>query len=322
MSGYVVAALYKFVTLEDFHALREPLLDACREAGTRGTLLLAREGINGTIAGSREGIDRVLAYLRADPRLADLEHKESFDEHMPFYRMKVKLKKEIVTMGVDGIDPNQRVGTYVEPRDWNALVNDPEVLLIDTRNDYECGIGTFKGALDPHTKNFREFPEYVRSHLDPAKHRKVAMFCTGGIRCEKASAFMLKEGFDEVYHLQGGILKYLEEVPPEQSTWEGECFVFDSRVAVDHQLEKGRYDQCYGCRHPITEQDKASAKYRKGVCCPHCYDSLTDEQKTRFSERQKQIELAAERGEAHVGAPPPQRQRPGGPTAASSDSAE
>jgi UPF0176 protein len=311
MSEIVVAALYKFVTLEDFHALREPLLDACLAAETRGTLLLAREGINGTIAGSREGVDQVLGYLRSDPRLADLAHKESFDDHIPFYRMKVKLKKEIVTMGVEGVDPNERVGTYVPPAQWNALVNDPDVLLIDTRNDYEYGIGSFKGAVDPHTTSFREFPDYVRSHLDPAKHKKVAMFCTGGIRCEKASAFMLKEGYEEVYHLQGGILKYLEEVPAEESTWQGECFVFDNRVAVDHQLEKGQYDQCYGCRHPITEEDKRSDKYQKGVCCPLCYDKLTPEQRERFSERQKQIELAAARGDVHVGAPPPERQRSG-----------
>ena len=309
MDRVIVAALYKFVALEDFHQLREPLLDRCIAAGTRGTLLLAREGINGTIAGSREALDEVLAYLRSDPRLADLEHKESVDDHMPFYRMKVKVKKEIVTMGVPGIDPNQRVGTYVRPRDWNELVNDPEVLLIDTRNDYEYGIGTFRGALDPRTTSFREFPAYVRATLDPRRHKKIAMFCTGGIRCEKASAFMLKEGFEEVYHLQGGILKYLEEVPEQDSTWEGECFVFDNRVAVNHRLEKGQYDQCYGCRHPITEQDKLSDKYQKGVCCPRCYDTLSEEQKARFRERQKQVELARQRGQAHVGAPPPARQQ-------------
>jgi len=298
----VVAALYKFVTLDDFHEMREPLLDVCVDAGACGTLLLAREGINGTIAASRSGIDQVLAYLRADPRLADLEHKESLDDHIPFYRMKVKLKKEIVTMGIPGIDPNQRVGTYVSPREWNALVNDPDVLLIDTRNKYEYGIGSFSGAVDPGTTTFREFPQYVRTHLDPRRQKKVAMFCTGGIRCEKASAFMLQEGFEEVYHLQGGILKYLEEVPEEESTWQGECFVFDNRVAVNHRLEKGQYDQCYGCRHPITEQDKLSDKYQKGVCCPGCYDSLTADQLERFRERQKQIELAAARGEQHVGA--------------------
>lgn len=304
----VVAALYQFVTLEDFHELREPLLQACIAAAVKGTLLLAQEGINGTIAGPREGIDKVLAYLRSDPRLANLVHKESYDDHMPFYRMKVKLKKEIVTMGVEGIDPNDVVGTYVNPLDWNDLVNDPEVVLIDTRNDYEVGIGTFAGAVDPHTTAFREFPRYVRDNYDPTKHKKVAMFCTGGIRCEKASAFMLKEGFEEVYHLEGGILKYLEEVPPEESTWEGECFVFDSRVAVNHKLEKGQYDQCYGCRHPITEDDKLSEKYIKGVCCPGCFDTLSADQKARFSERQKQIELAALRNEDHIGGPPPTRQ--------------
>ena len=305
----VVAALYKFVTLDDYHELREPLLDRCIAAGIRGTLLLAREGINGTIAGSREGVGEVLAYLRSDPRFADLQHKESVDNDMPFYRMKVKLKKEIVTMGVEGIDPNACVGTYVRPRDWNALVDDPDVLLLDTRNDYECDIGTFRGAVDPHTVNFREFPSFVRSQLNPAIHKKVAMFCTGGIRCEKASAFMLNEGFEEVYHLEGGILKYLEEVPQAESTWEGECFVFDNRVAVDHQLEKGQYDQCYGCRHPITEQDKQSGKYEKGVCCPHCHESLSADQKLRFRERQKQMDLAAGRGEIHVGAAPPERQK-------------
>jgi UPF0176 protein len=310
MAETVVAALYKFATLEDYQALREPLLDVCQAAGTRGTLLLAEEGINGTIAGTREGIDAVLAFLRSDARLADLEHKESFDDHNPFYRMKVKLKKEIVTMGVPGIDPNRVVGTYVEPKNWNALIDDPEVLLIDTRNDYEYGIGTFRGAVDPHTTTFREFPAWVREHLDPARHKKVAMFCTGGIRCEKASAFMLQEGFEEVYHLQGGVLKYLEEVPEQDSAWEGECFVFDNRVAVDHKLEKGHYDQCYGCRHPITEEDKMSDKYQKGVCCPRCFDQLTDDQKARFAERQKQVELARARGEKHVGAPPPARQQP------------
>ncbi|MDJ0877968.1 MAG: rhodanese-related sulfurtransferase [Halieaceae bacterium] len=309
MSDTVVAALYKFVTLEDYRDLREPLLDECLAAGTRGTLLLAQEGINGTIAGTREGIDRVLAYLKSDPRLADLEHKESFDDHLPFYRMKVKLKREIVTMGVPGVDPNQRVGTYVKPADWNDLVDDPEVLMIDTRNDYEVAIGSFRGAIDPHTTNFREFPAYVRSHFDPDKHKKVAMFCTGGIRCEKASSFMLGEGFEEVYHLEGGILKYLEEVPPEESAWEGECFVFDNRVSVDHHLEKGHYDQCHGCRHPITEEDKQSPLYVKGVCCPYCHDKLSDEQKARFTERQKQVELAAQRNEQHIGAPPPARQR-------------
>lgn len=315
MSGaepIVVAALYRFTALEDFRELREPLLDLCLAQQVKGTLLLAAEGINGTIAGSREAIDCVLDWLRADPRLAALEHKESFDEAMPFHRMKVKLKREIVTLGVEGIDPRRSVGTYVPPGDWNALVEDPEVLVIDTRNDYEYSIGTFRGAVDPGTTSFREFPRWVRDNLDPQRHRRVAMFCTGGIRCEKATAFMLQEGFEEVYHLQGGILKYLEEVPEEQSTWEGECFVFDNRVSVNHRLEKGQYDQCHGCRHPISEADKASGQYEKGVCCPHCFDTLTEDQRLRFAERQKQVELARRRGQPHVGAPPPARQRRSG----------
>ncbi len=307
----VVAALYKFVSLPDYRELREPLLDVCQTAGLCGTLLLAEEGINGTIAGPREGIEAVLAYLRQDARFKDIEHKESFDDHMPFYRMKVKIKREIVTMGEAGIDPNQRVGQYVKPQDWNALIADPDVLLIDTRNDYEVAIGSFKGAVDPRTKSFRAFPDYVREHYDPAQHKKVAMFCTGGIRCEKASAFMLKEGFDEVYHLEGGILKYLETVPSEQSYWEGECFVFDNRVAVDHALEKGSYDQCYGCRHPITEAEKQSPLYMKGVSCPRCHDQLTDDQRERFSERQKQIELARARKMQHIGVAVHTKQEPG-----------
>ncbi len=311
MSEVVVAALYKFAALPDYEKMREPLLDVCIEAGTRGTLLLAAEGINGTIAGTRHAVDTVLDWLHQDERLAGLEHKESLDTEMPFYRMKVKLKKEIVTMGVSGVDPNERVGTYVKPQDWNKLVDDPSVLLIDTRNEYEVGIGTFRGALDPHTTSFREFPAYVREQLEPGKYDKVAMFCTGGIRCEKASAFMLKEGFEEVFHLEGGILKYLEDVPEEETRWEGECFVFDNRVSVNHRLESGSYDQCYGCRRPITEEDKASSLYEKGVACPACFDTLSAERQARFSERQRQVELAAARDEPHIGAPPPQRQRVG-----------
>jgi UPF0176 protein len=304
----VIAALYNFTSFPNFEELKEPLQACCNQAGTMGTVLLASEGINGTVAGSREGVDAVLAHIRALPGCADLEHKESYDTENPFLRMKVRLKKEIVTMGVPGTDPNNIVGTYVDPDDWDALITDPNVVVIDTRNDYEVGIGTFRGAVDPRTTTFREFPAYVREHYDPAVQKKVAMFCTGGIRCEKASAFMLNEGFEEVYHLEGGILKYLEEVPREDSAWEGECFVFDNRVAVNHKLEKGQYDQCHGCRHPITEQDKLSPHYRKGVCCPGCFDLLSDDQKERFAERQKQVELAAQRDESHIGAAPPERQ--------------
>ena len=303
----VVAALYKFVALPDYEALREPLLATCRRLDIRGTLLLAQEGINGTIAGSREAVDELLDYLRRDPRLADLEHKESEHAEAPFLRMKVKLKKEIVTLGVPGIDPNQRVGTYVAPTDWDALVSDPQVTLVDTRNDYECAIGSFEGAIDPKIENFRDFPNWVREHLDPQENPRVAMFCTGGIRCEKASAYLLEQGFEEVYHLRGGILKYLEEIPEERSSWNGECFVFDERVAVDHSLRRGSYEQCYACRHPITPEDMASELYEKGVSCPHCHDQHSAERRERFAERQRQVALARARGEQHVGRefPPP-----------------
>ena len=307
-SPVIVAALYKFVALPDYRELREPLLDVCLNAGVKGTLLLANEGINGTIAGSRLAIDEVLAYLKSDARFNDIDHKESLDSELPFYRMKVKLKKEIVTMGREGIDPKMLVGHYVEPQDWNALITDPEVTVIDTRNHYECDIGSFEGAINPQTTTFKEMPAFVDQQLDPAKHKKVAMFCTGGIRCEKSTAYLLEQGFDEVYHLKGGILKYLEEVPAEKSLWQGECFVFDNRVAVDHDLNVGSYDQCHGCRHPITEAQKSSPHYQRGVCCPLCYDQLTIDQKERFAERQKQIDLAADRNESHIGAAPPKRQ--------------
>jgi UPF0176 protein len=295
----VVAALYKFVTLDDYVQLREPLLQTLLAHDVRGTLLLAEEGINGTVSGSREGIDAVLAWLRADARLVDIDHKESYCAEQPFYRTKVKLKTEIVTLGVPGGDPNRRVGTYIEPRDWNALVDDPEVLVIDTRNDYEVGIGSFKGAIDPQTKSFRDFPAYIREHFDPARHRKVAMFCTGGIRCEKASSFMLQEGFPEVFHLKGGILKYLEEVPAAESRWEGECFVFDNRVTVTHDLAEGVYDQCHACRTPVSPEDMQSAHYSPGISCPHCWDSLSEKTRAGARERQKQIELARLRNEPH-----------------------
>lgn len=308
MSQIVVAALYKFVRLPDYQQLAPRLKEFCDQQDIKGTLLLAEEGINGTVSGARAAIDALVAFLTADERFAGLSYKESFYQDKPFYRMKVKLKKEIVTMGVEGIDPQKIVGTYVKPQDWNALISDPDVVLIDTRNDYEFNIGTFAGAINPVTETFRQFPAYVAENLDPGKHKKVAMFCTGGIRCEKSTAYLKEQGFDEVYHLEGGILKYLEEVPEEESLWRGECFVFDNRVAVNHKLEKGIYDQCHGCRHPITEQDKLSPLYMHGVSCPRCYSQLTDEQKQRFAERQKQIELAKARNEVHIGALPPERQ--------------
>ena len=297
-----VAALYRFVRLEDFEDLRAPLLAFCEARGIRGTLLLAEEGINGTIAGTEQAISEVLAYLRSDNRLADLDCKFSYNTDRPFLRMKVKLKKEIVTMGRPGIDPNQCVGRYATPEQWNALVDDPECLVIDTRNDYEVEIVTFQGAINPNTTSFREFPEWVEENLDPSKHKKVAMFCTGGIRCEKSTSLLVSMGFEDVWHLQGGILNYLEKTPVEQTRWDGECFVFDSRVSVDHHLKKGSYDQCYACRFPIDDAQKASDLYVPGVSCPRCHDAHSDEQKQRFTERQKQISLAKARGEAHIGA--------------------
>ncbi|MCL1094845.1 rhodanese-related sulfurtransferase [Shewanella kaireitica] len=301
MSKVVVCAMYKFVSLPDFERFQKPLLSVMEESGIKGTLLLAKEGINGTVAGSQSAIDALLVWLATQPGLDNIVHKLSFDEEMPFYRTKVKLKKEIVTMGVEGIDPNEVVGTYVKPKDWNELISDPEVLLVDTRNDYEVKIGTFKNALDPQTATFREFPEYVKQNLDPAKHKKVAMFCTGGIRCEKSTAYLKEQGFEDVYHLEGGILKYLEEVKQEESMWEGECFVFDNRVAVNHDLEKGQYDQCNACRMPITEAEKVSPQFEQGVSCPHCIDKVTDKQRERFLERERQVQLSKQRGEAHIG---------------------
>lgn len=285
----VVATFYKFVSLPDFAEKREPLLSYCLSQGVKGTILLAEEGINGTIAAASQlFIDSVLTFLSSDPRLADLEYKLSHAEAPPFERMKVKLKREIVTIGLPEVSPSQQAGTYVNPQDWNALISDPEVVVVDTRNDYEVKIGTFQGAQNPQTQSFRQFPTYVRQHLNPDKHKKVAMFCTGGIRCEKASAFMLAQGFEAVYHLKGGILKYLEEVPSEESLWQGECFVFDERVALQQGLAPGNYEMCHSCGHPISELDKQSQKYEEGISCPNCFDTLTEEKRNRQQERRKQ----------------------------------
>jgi len=297
----VVAAMYKFVHLPDFIKLRKKLIQVCEKQSLKGTLLLAEEGINGTVAGDRDGIDNLLYFLRQDPRFLDLEHKESFASEMPFYRMKVRLKKEIVTMGIPDTDPNQLNGAKVDYKEWNDLISDPEVLVIDTRNEYEYGIGTFKNAISPKTTTFREFPEYVSRELEVDKHRKIAMFCTGGIRCEKATNYLLSQGFEKVYHLNGGILKYLEEVKEEENLWEGECFVFDGRVAVDKNLEQGNYEQCFACRMPLSREELQSEKYEKGISCPHCLDSLSDEKYQRVSERQRQVELADSRAQKHIG---------------------
>ncbi len=300
---FTVAALYHFTRFEDPAALKPGVEAACRDAGVKGTILLATEGVNGTIAGSREGIDAALAYLRTLPGCAQLEWKESEAADQPFLRLKVRLKKEIVTLGQPGVDPTSQVGTYVAPEDWNELIDRDDVVLIDTRNDYEVGIGQFKGAIDPGTTSFREFPEWWKANKDAYAGKKVAMYCTGGIRCEKASSYLLSEGVDEVFHLKGGILKYLEHTPPEKSTWDGECFVFDNRVSVGHGLKQGPYDLCHACRRPISDADKASDIYQPGVQCPHCVDEYTEADRGRFRQRQKQIELAKKRGEVHLGEP-------------------
>ena len=297
----VVIALYRFADFHDFRDFREPLYEVMIANQVRGTLLLANEGINGTIAGSRLGTDKVIEWLALDARLRSLEKKESYVDLNPFYRTKVKVKKEIVTMGVNDLDPRHISGTYVEPRDWNELIDDPEVLLLDTRNQYEVEIGSFQRAINPETESFREFPEYVSRKLDPNKHKKIAMFCTGGIRCEKSTAYLKQQGFQEVYHLRGGILKYLEDVPEAESKWEGECFVFDNRVTVNHKLEQGNYDQCHACRMPITESDKQKKEYRSGVSCHYCFAKSSAEQVERFAEREHQVRIAESRGESHIG---------------------
>ena len=283
----VVATLYKFINLPDCNELQTTLLSYCQSQRIKGTILLAQEGINGTIAGSRQQIDNFLTFIRSDSRFADLEYKESYTEIPPFERLKIRLKPEIVTLGLPEVDPNEKVGTYVEPENWNDLISNPEVIVIDTRNDYEISIGTFKGAENPQTQTFRDFPDYVKQNLDSHKHKKVAMFCTGGIRCEKASSYLISQGFQEVYHLKGGILKYLEEIPPEESLCEGECFIFDQRITVSHNLETGNQELCFGCGYPVSETDKTSPKYEKSISCPHCFHTLTPEKRKRLQQKWK-----------------------------------
>lgn len=297
----VVCALYHFVSIDDEETLQRSLLNLLKIHEVRGTLLVAAEGINGTVAGTSAGIKSLQTFLASDGRFDQIAYKFSTAEEMPFPRTRVKLKKEIVTMGVTDIDPRQIVGTYVKAKEWNALISDPDVTVIDTRNEYEVLIGTFENAINPHTESFREFPEFAESELNPEKHKKIAMFCTGGIRCEKSTAFLKARGFEEVYHLEGGILKYLEDVPSKESLWQGECFVFDDRVTVDHDLKPGSYDQCHACRMPISNADKKSNAYVMGISCSHCIDNKTDADRARFRERQKQIHLANKRGEDHIG---------------------
>ncbi len=289
----VIAAFYKFVTLADYTERRQPLLNICQQHQIKGTILLAAEGINATISGTRSSIDAVLAYLRADPCFTDLEPKESIAQKPPFDRLKVRLKQEIVTFGIPTTNPTETVGTYVKPQDWNQLISNPDVLVIDTRNQYEVEIGTFKGAIDPHTDSFTQFPEYVANNLDPERHKQIALFCTGGIRCEKATSYLLNQGFENVYHLQGGILKYLEEVPAAESHWQGECFVFDDRVAITHGLEPGTHKLCWGCGNPLSPAALTSPHYEPGICCDRCYQTITPEQRTSRTERWRQLQLEA-----------------------------
>jgi len=319
MTQFLTAALYKFVELPDFTELQMPLLTCCESNGVKGTLLLAPEGINGTIAGKPHAVRAVLSWLRSDPRLAALEHKEAWASQMPFYRMKVRLKREIVTMGVEDVHPALMAGQYVNPEDWNELLRDPELVLVDTRNDYEAAIGTFEGAINPQTRSFSELPTWVDREMQPGgkltredgKKPKVAMFCTGGIRCEKSTALLRTKGFDEVFHLQGGILKYLETVPASHSSWQGECFVFDERVSVGHGLQPGRFTLCRSCRDPLSEADRASPAYELGVSCARCHHQTSELQKAGYRERQRQVELASVRQQAHIG----QRQPASGPGA-------
>ncbi|MDA8981071.1 rhodanese-related sulfurtransferase [Candidatus Thioglobus sp.] len=296
-----ICALYKFTRLDDFEEIQGPLKIFLESLNIRGTLLLAKEGVNGTISGDNDSIMKSLDYLQKDERLVGLEYKFSYSEKPPFKRLKVKLKKEIVTLGVSDIDPIFSSGTYVKPADWNELVNDPDVVLIDTRNNYEFEIGSFKGSINPNTETFREFPAYTKNNLEKYRDKKIAMFCTGGIRCEKSTAYLKSKGFENVFHLQGGILKYLEEVKEDESLWEGECFVFDDRVAVKHNLELGKYDQCHACRFPITDEDKEHPYYEKGASCPRCYGTKNSSQVSRYREREKQVQLAKSRGESHIG---------------------
>lgn len=301
MSSIIIASFYKFVELPDYKERQRPLRDFCVSQEVKGSILLAVEGINGTIAGSRGGIDAVLAHLRQAPAFADLTHKESSADFMPLGRMKVRLKQEIVNLGRPDITPKKQVGQYIPAAEWNDLISDPDVILVDTRNDFEVELGTFKGAINPQTAAFNQFPEFVHQNLDPRRHKKVALFCTGGIRCEKATAYLLEQGFEEVFHLKDGILKYLETVPPEESLWQGSCFVFDERVTVDHHLQPDPVELCPMCKTAVQPHHRTSPKYEFGVSCPVCADDLTPDQVERAREKQRQLVLAAER-DAHVDA--------------------
>ena len=302
---FLTVTFYHFVTLDKKNNIQEHVYNFCEANNIKGTILLADEGINGTISGKEKNIRDFLIFIKKEGLFngvfSKLEHKESWASKNPFYRMKVRLKKEIVALGVDGVSPTKNVGKYVKPEEWNNLISDPNTIIIDTRNHYEVDIGTFKNATNPNTLTFRELPSFIEENLDPKTPKKIAMFCTGGIRCEKATSLMLDKGFKDVYHLEGGILKYLETIDKDKSLWEGECFVFDQRVAVTHGLNEGKYDQCFACRHPLSPDETNSSHYIKGISCPYCYNKLTNEKKSSVIERQKQIELAKLRGDGHIG---------------------
>ena len=297
----IVATFYKFVQLDDLEQERDRCLQLCEQEAIKGTILLATEGINCSISGEEESINHFLQFLQEDDRFADINSKISETDRPPFHRLKVKIKSEIVTMGINEIQPEIATGKHIDPETWNQIISDPEVLVIDTRNQYEYKVGTFQNAVSPQTDNFRQFPEFVEENLDPNQHKKIAMFCTGGIRCEKASAYLIEQGFEEVYQLDGGILNYLETVSSDESLWKGECFVFDHRVAVNEELEKGNYELCYGCGQPLSPEERQSEKYEAGVSCPYCYDHLTQQQRDRFTERRRQQELAKQRHQKHIG---------------------
>jgi len=302
---FLTIAFYQFVSLKNIEQLQVFILKFCQKNSIKGTILLASEGINGTISGDEKKIQKFIEFIKEDSffknNFKNLEHKESWASKNPFYRMKVRLKKEIVALGVDGVSPTDKVGKYINPEDWNKLIEDPDTIVIDTRNNYEVDIGSFKNAINPQTESFREFPAFVEKNLKDNKQKRVAMFCTGGIRCEKATSLMLEEGFEDVYHLKGGILKYLETIPKDKSLWQGECFVFDQRVAVTHGLDESQYDQCYACRHPLSPEELESDQYTKGISCPYCFNKLSDKKKKGVIERQKQIMLSKSKGENHIG---------------------
>ena len=299
-----IIALYRFCEIANPKNLQKTLKKELKNLKILGTIIIGSEGINGTVSGSKTNLNKAIKFLRSDSRFSDLDIKASFSRKAPFLRLKVKIKNEIVTMGINNIKPTIHAGKYVNYDQWNTLLNDEDTILIDTRNDYEYSIGTFKNSINPETSNFREFPKWVKKQKfteEIKNHKKIAMFCTGGIRCEKASSFMKKEGFKNVYHLKGGILKYLENTNLKNSLWQGECFVFDDRVSVKHDLSEGAYDLCHGCRTPITEQEKLSKDYVRGVSCSHCISKKSSVQVQRYKSRQKQINLAKAKNKSHLG---------------------